>query len=152
MKKAVLSILAVALLLAMVCGTAFAKTGDITIKSAKAYSDRDLKKYVTTIPKYTCVQVRAYGSYADIEYNGKQYYVKPSTLTRGERDYAWMGFATLPKGAKIYDHPTKPATVTKNGKKCRIKVYAINKGKALIRKGTSFGFVKADDLINMTLH
>ena len=80
MKKIALSMLAAVLLLTLVFGTAFAVTGDMTIKAAKAYADPNMTKYIGTIPKYTSVLVRAYGSYADVYVNGVECFIKPSVL------------------------------------------------------------------------
>ena len=147
MKKTALSILAVVLLLTLVCGTALASTGDITIKAAKAYADPDFKYYIGTIPKYTAVQVRAYGSYADVVVNGVECFVKPSTLTQGARDNDYIGSATVPKGTRIYQRPSTSAKFTTASKNRTVKVYAVSRGYALIRnKKGMFGFVKADAL------
>ena len=147
MKKTVLSIIAVALLLTLVCASALASTGDITIKAAKAYSDSGLTNYIGTIPKYTCLQVRAYGSYADVTVNGVRCYVDPATLTRGEKNNDYMGTATLQKGALIYQRPTYTARYTTAKKAAKVYVYAVKKGMALIRsKKGSFGFVSLSSL------
>lgn len=150
MKKIALSLLAVVLMLTLVCGTALAVTGDITVKAAKAYSDPELTKYVGTIPKYTSVLVRAYGSYADVYVNGVHCYVKPSALTRGAYNDNYVGTATLKAGAKVYQRPSGASKYVTTGKNHPVLIYAAGDGYALIRtsdKGV-FGFVSASELIN----
>jgi len=150
MKKFAISTVAVVLLLTLVCASAFALTGDLTIKSAKAYADPDFTKYIGTIPKNTSVLVRAYGSYADIVVNGVECYVKPSTLAQGAYDYSYMGVATLKKGTKIYQRPSTSAKCVTNRKNRKVYVYSVSDGIAMVRstKGV-FGFVKADSLTNL---
>ena len=53
MKKKLIAVLAVALIAALGCGVAFAATGDITVKDAKAYADAAMTQYVGTIPAGT---------------------------------------------------------------------------------------------------
>ena len=148
MKKAVFSLLAAVLLLTLVCSSALALTGDITVKTAKAYADPSFKYYLGTIPKNSSVLVRAYGTYADIVYNGVACYVKPSTLTQGDRDYDYIGNATLKKGATVYQRPSSSSRSVTNKKKRSVLVYAVSDGFALVRTSTHgvFGFVKADGL------
>ncbi len=147
MKKIALSIISVALLLTLVCGSAFALVGDITVKSVKAYADPDFTKYVGTIPKFTSVMVRAYGTYADVMLNGKECYIDPSALTQGKHDYDYIGTGILVKGAKVYQRPSTAAKVLVNTQENKVYVYGVNKGLALIRTtGGVFGFVKATDI------
>ena len=150
MKKFALSMLAAVLLLTLVCGSAFAATGDMTTKAAKAYADPGMTRYIGTIPKFTSVLVRAYGSYVDVVYNGIACYVKPSTLTCGDYDYNYLGTAILKKGAHVYQRPSSSARVKVNGKARKVLVYAATNGYALIRTkvGGVFGFVSAKNLLN----
>lgn len=150
MKKIALSTLAVALLLALLCSSALAVTGDMTIAPAKAYADSNFVHYIGTIPKYTSVIVRAYGAYADIIVNGVECYVKPSTLTQGSYDYNYIGSATLKSGAKVYQRPSSSSRSITNSKDRKVLVYAASDGYALIRttKGI-FGFTSAANLSNL---
>ena len=151
MKKIALSILAAVLLLTLVCGSAFAVTGDITVKAAKAYADPNFTKYVGTIPAKTSVLVRAYGSYADVLVNGVEVYVKPSTLTCGKKDYDYIGYATLKAGSKVYQRPTIASKCSTTSSSTKVLVYAVSNGKALVRtaeKGV-FGFVSAKSLTDL---
>ena len=149
MKKFSLSLLAVILLMTLVFGSALAAVkGDMTVRATKAYSDPGMTKYIGTIPKYTSVLVRAYGSYADVYLNGVECYVKASDLTQGDYDYNYVGFAILKSGANVYQ---RPSAVSKNitSKKARpVIVYAINGSYALIRTDYHgvFGFVKTSSL------
>ena len=150
MRKIALSLVSVVLLLTMVCGSAFALTGDLTIKSVKAYSDPEMTQYIGTIPKYTSVLVRAYGSYAHIKYNGTNCYINPSALTQGKKDYSYMGKATLAKGATIYQRPSTSAKSVTNKKNCKVYVYGMKKGMALIRSSKGvYGFVASSSLTDM---
>lgn len=148
MKKAVVSIIATILLLTLACGCALASTGDITIKEAKAYSDKDFTKSIGTIPKYTCVKVNAYGNYADITVNDVRCYVHPSTLTQGKYDYSYMGTAIMKKGALVYQRPSASAKYSVNAKKCTVRVFVIKDSLALIRykKSGMFGFTSVKNL------
>lgn len=150
MKKIALSMLAAVLLLTLVFGTAFAVTGDMTVKAAKAYADPNMTKYIGTIPKYTSVLVRAYGSYADVYVNGIECYVKPSTLTQGYYDYNYIGYAVLKSGAKVFQRPSAAAKFATTSKAAPVLVYAVNDGFAIIRnKSGVFGFVAASELANV---
>ena len=150
MKKFALTLLAVALLVTLVCGTAMAATGDLTMKAVKAYSDPNMTKYIGTIPAYTSVMVRAYGSYADVYVNGVECYISPSALTKGEYDYNYVGAAVLKKGATVYQRPTHFSKFVTAPKARAVLVYAVNDGFALIRSDSGvFGFVGADDLTNL---
>lgn len=150
MKKAAFSILAIVMLLSVVCGSAFALTGDITIKAAKAYADPDFTAYIGTIPKNTSVMVRAYGNYADIVVNGVECYVKPSTLSQGKYDYNYLGTAILKKGANVYQRPSSSSRRVVNSKDRKVKVYSVSNGYALIRsKKGVFGFVSAGNLTDL---
>lgn len=151
MKKIALSILAVVLLLTLVCGTALAVTGDITVKAAKAYADPNFTKYVGTIPAKTSVLVRAYGSYADIYVNGVECFVKPSALTCGTKDYDYIGFATLKAGSTVYQRPSAASKSAVTSRDIKVVVYAATNGAVLIRttgKGV-FGFVNAKNLTDL---
>ena len=151
MKKVALSLLAAVLLLTLVCGSAFALTGDMTTKSVKAYADPGMTKYIGTIPKYTSVLVRAYGSYADVLYNGIECFVKPSGLTCGNYNYNYIGSATLKAGAKVYQRPSAASHNVTTQKNHTVLVYAATNGYALIRGGKAgvFGFVSAANLTNL---
>lgn len=147
MKKIAFSILAAVLLLTLVCSSALALTGDMTIKAAKAYSDQNMTQYIGTIPKYTSVKVRAYGTYADVIVNGVECYVHPETLTQGKYDYSYLGTATLKKGAAVYQRPTASAKYATNRKSCKVKVFAVDDGLALIRNSKGvFGFTSVNNL------
>ena len=150
MKKTALSVLTLVMLTAIVCTQAFALTGDITVKAAKAYADPEMTLYMGTIPKYTSVLVRAYGSYANVVYNGVKCYVQPSTLTQGDYDYNYIGTATVKKGAKVYQRPSSSARSVTLSKAASVKVYSVKNGYALIRSGKGvFAFVDTSDLSSM---
>ena len=148
MKKIAISVLAMVLMLALACGTAFALTGDITTKAVKAYADPDMTDYVGTIPKYTSVMVRAYGSYADIYVSDIECYINPSALTCGNYDHNYIGTATLKKGAVVHQRPSSSSYYLTNRRSRRVLVYALTNGYALVRTrvGGVFGFVKASSL------
>ena len=148
MKKIALSMLAVMLLMILVCGSAFALVGDMTTRSVKAYADPGMTDYVGTIPKYSCVLVRAYGSYADVYYNDIECFIKPSALTCGKYDYNYIGTATLKKGAYVFQRPSFASYYTVNRRDRKVLVYAETDGYALVRKGPggAFGFVSASSL------
>lgn len=151
MKKIAFSILAAVLLLTLVCGSAFAVTGDITTKDVKAYADPNFTKYIGTIPAKTSVLVRAYGSYADIYVNGVECFVKPSGLTCGKKDYDYIGYATLKSGSNVYQRPTTSSKYTTTSSNIKVLVYAASDGYAMVRttgKGV-FGFVSAKNLTDL---
>lgn len=149
MKKTALSILALALLLTLVCGSALAE-GDITIKAAKAYSDAEMTHCIGTIPKYTSVSVEHYGTNASIKVNGVQCYVKSATLTQGVYKNDYTGTATLAKGAVVYQRPAISSKYAVNKKAAKVYVYAVKKGLALVRtKKGNYGFVSLSSLSNL---
>ena len=152
MKKFALSMLAAMLLLTFVCSSALAITGDMTTKEAAAYSDPEMKHYIGTIPKFTSVLVRAYGSYANVYYKGASCFVKPSTLTQGEYDYNFIGIATLKGGSRVYQSATSASASRVTHSSRRVLVYAATNGYALIRTkvGGVFGFVSASNLTNFS--
>ena len=151
MKKIALSILAAVLLLTLVCGSAFAVTGDITVKAAKAYADPNFTMYVGTIPAKTSVLVRAYGSYADIYVNGAEVFVKPSTLTCGTKDYDYIGYATLKSGSKVFQRPSAASKSVTTSHSIKVLVYGVSNGAALVRTADNgvFGFVSVKNLTNL---
>ena len=150
MKKFALSMLAVVLLVTLVFGTALAVSGDMTVKATTAYADPNFTKPIGTIPKYTSVLVRAYGSYCDVYVNGFECFVKPSALTRGEYDYNYIGFATLKAGSNVYQRPSIAAKSVTTGSARPVLVYAVSDGYALIRSSKGvFGFVSAENLTNV---
>ena len=152
MKKFALSMLAVALLLTLVCGSALAVTGDMTTRAVKAYADPEMKNCIGTIPKFTSLLVRASGSYADVYVNGVRCYISASALTKGEYDYAFVGTAVLKEGAAVYQRPSASAAKVINGKNRKVLVYAATDGYALIRTkvGGVFGFVSASNLAKLS--
>ena len=120
-------------------------------KEVKAYADSGMNKYLGTIPKYTSVLVRAYGSYAHIIYNGVQCYVKPSGLTCGDYDYNYIGSATLKSGSYVFQRPSVISSKIKTKSSHKVLVYAETNGYCMIRTGIGgvFGFVSAKDLKNL---
>lgn len=151
MKKIAISLLALVLMLTLVCGTAFATSGDLTMKATRAYSDRDMTKYIGTIPQYTSVIVRAIGTYADIYVNDVECYVNPSDLTCGNYDYNYLGFGTLKANAKVFQCPNVNSKCVTNMSDRTVLVYAINSGIALVRTDYNgiFGFVSIKKLSNL---
>ena len=152
MKKTVIAILAVALMLALCCGSALAYTGDITTSNARAYADSAMTQYVGTIPAGTSVLVRSYDSYADLVFNGKTVYVKPTDLLNG--DISGEYNATLLKGTKVYQRATTSAKSLKLKKSGIVNVCAVSGDWALVRstgKLTLFAFVKVESLTNITI-
>ena len=153
MKKIALSMIAAILMLTLLAGTALA-TGDMTIRRAKTYSDPGLTKRVGSIPKYTAVTLNGTGTYGNIKYaditvDGVQYYVKAGTLTLGAYEKKYTGTATMLKGAWFYHgrHSSKYTVIKKDTK---VYVYAIHKGKALVRTSNgNYGFTSTVNLINM---
>lgn len=151
MKKTALSILALALLLTLLCASALAAS-DITTKSAKAYSDADMKHCIGTIPKFTCVTVDQYGTNASLEINGVRCYVKSSALDQGVHKKDYVATATLSKDELVYQRPTLSAKYTTNKKATKVYVYKAKKGMVLIRtKKGKYGFVSMSSLTDFNL-
>lgn len=152
MKKALFTILTAVLLLTLVCGSAFAASGDITLKRVTAYADPEMTIKVGKIPKYTCLKVYACGSYADVSYDGVRCYISASALTKGDYDYSYIGSSTLKKGTTVYQRPSSSSKSVKISKAAKVKVFKIMKGFALIRNRKGyFGFVKSSDLTDLGL-
>ena len=152
MKKMMVAVLAVALVLAMFCGQAFAYNGDITTKDAKAYSDAAMKNYVGTIPAGTSLLVRSYDAYADVYVNGQVCYIKTSTLLHD--DIASDYIATLVKGTRVYQRAATSAKSIKLKKDGKVKVCAVSGDWALVQTTGSkgvYGFVKVGKLTGIRL-
>ena len=151
MKKMLVTMLAVALLLALFCGSAMASFGDITIKAAKAYTDSAMTDYAGTIPAYTALVVRANDKFADVYINGKIYYIKPSTLY-GKTIFGDY-YATINKGTKVYQRASTSArsyTLKKSGK---VQICKVRGEWALVQtmgERGLYAFVKIDKLKNIT--
>lgn len=149
MKKIAMAVLA-AMILAAVCCSALAVTGDIVIKDAKAYSDAAMTNYVGTIPAGTCVIVRSYDKYADIYQNGKVLYVKESNLFHS--DYTGAYRATLPEGSAVYQKPSTDASSTKVKSSGTVNVWKVKGDWALVRTTGVAGilaYVKVSSLTNI---
>ncbi len=150
MKKLFAAVLAVALILSL-CASALAYTGDVTVKDVKAYSDKEGKEYVGTIPAYTTVLVSGtkYGV-AQIYVKGKVLYVKASGLLngRGKAEYG----AGLKAGTRVYQRATTSATDFTLDSNTLVYVYTVENGWALVRttnKGI-YGFVPTSKLIGVS--
>lgn len=150
MKKTLIAVLAMALLLAIGCGSALAYTGDLTTSDAKIYSDSAMTNCIGAIPAGTSVLVRSYETYADIYYKGKVVYIKTSDLLQGdiEGDYN----ATLLKGTKVYQRADTASDHYKLKGAVTVNVCAVAGSWALVRtlnaKGI-FAFVKINKLVNI---
>ena len=150
MKKAAFTVLTVVLLLTLVCGSAFAASGDLTLKRATAYANPEMTIKIGTIPRYTALKVNASGAYADVVYNGVRCYIKASTLSQGKFDYVYIGSTTLKKGTAVYQRPSSSSRCKTLSKPVKVKVVKVAKGYALIRSSKGiFGFVKSDMLTDM---
>jgi len=151
MKRKIITVLAAALLLTMLCAQAMASHGDITIKDAKVYSDPAMTDYVGTIPAYTALVVRSNDSYTDVYINGKVYYVKDSVLL----DKTVLGdyVAILGKGTTVYQRANTGAakyTLKKNGV---VQVCKVRGDWALVQtlgERGLYAFVKIDKLKNIS--
>lgn len=152
MKRKLIAVLAVALIAALGCGVAFAATGDITIKDAKAYADASMTQYVGTIPAGTSLMVRSYDNYADVYVNGKIVYISKSALLDG--DIAGPYNATLTKGTRVYQRATTSANSVKVKKTMVVNVCAIDGDWALVRTTDDkavFAYVKLDKLTKIEI-
>ena len=150
MKKTMIAVFAVALILAMLCGQALAASGDITTKSAKAYADAAMTKYVGTIPGATSVVVRSYDNYADVYVDGKVVYISTSALLH--KDISSEYVATLDKGTKVYQRATTNANDYKLMSDCTVKVCKVSGDWALVQstgKKGLYAFVKVNKLTDI---
>ena len=152
MKKTIVAILAMALLLTLIGGTALAYNGDLTTVDTKAYSSPAMTEYVGTIPAGTSVLVRSYENYADVYMDGKVVYVDASNLlhTTISSDYV----ATLVKGTTVYQQPKTSAQSAKVKKNGTVKVCAISGDWALVQTTGSKGlyaFVKIAKLSDIRM-
>ena len=151
MKKTIVTILAVALLVSLFCGTAMASFGDITIKPAKAYSNAAMTDYVGTIPAYTALVVRSSDKFADVYVNGEVYYIKPSALF-GKTilgDYV----AILNKGTKVYQRASTAANTYRLKKAGIVQICKVRGEWALVQtmgERGLYAFVKLDQLKKIT--
>ena len=151
MKKAILTILAVSLLLTMFCAQAMASHGDITIKAAKVYADSAKKDYVGTIPAYTALVVRSNDSYTDVYINGRVYYVSDTALLN--RNVLGDYVATLDRGTTVYQRANTGASRYTLKKSCAVQICKVRGEWALIQTLSERGlyaFVKVEKLKNIT--
>ena len=150
MKKKLIAILTLTLIAALLCGTALAYEGDVTIKSAKAYADAKMTQYAGTIPAGTALVVRSYDKYADVYVNGKIYYIDAGTLLK--QDISAVYRATLKKGTRVYQQATTGAKSGKVKRSGNVNVCAISGDWALVRTTGSkglYGFVLIEDLTDI---
>lgn len=152
MKKTFVAILAMALLLTLLGGTALAYSGDLTATDTKCYSNSTMTEYVGTIPAGTSVLVRSYDSYADIYVNGKVVYVSAGDLLHTDipSDYV----ATLTKGTKVYQQPKSSSKAIKLKKEGTVKVCAVSGDWALVQTVAGkhiYGFVKVAKLTSIRM-
>lgn len=82
MKKRI-AILALVMICAMLCQTALATQGDITVHSAKVYADPALTQSVGKLKSWTPVNVKSYGS-SEVRIGGKTYFISTKALVGGE--------------------------------------------------------------------
>ena len=162
MKKTALSLAAVLLILALACpALAWSQMG-VTMKAVKACSDSALKKPVKTIPKCTVVKLvfpdkyyesdgQSYAVYAG---KNKVYYVRaadildPIGVTLSESP---LYSATLKKGARVYQRPTKKSKSVRAKKSASVVVCYFKGSWALIYReaNSAFGFVSRKSLKNV---
>ena len=152
MKKTMIAVFAVALILALLCGQALAASGDVTTKSAKAYADAAMTKYVGTIPGATAVVVRSYDSYADVYVDGKVVYISTSALLH--KDISSKYVATLDAGTKVYQRADTNANeyTLKHGG--TVKVCKVSGEWALVQstgKKGLYAFVKVNRLTDIRI-
>ena len=149
MKKTLAALLAVTLL-TLCCASALAYSGDVTLCAVEAFSDKEGKNYVGTVPAYTSILVNAYKhGVAQAYVNGQVVYMKASGLLRNR--YSPKYGAGLKAGTQIFQRPSSSASSSSVGNTL-VYVYGVKRGWALVRttgKGV-FGFVKADKLFNLT--
>lgn len=148
MKKKLFAMLALALALALLGGSALAVTGDITVKAVKAYSDAAMTQYIGTIPSYTSVLVRSYDSYADIYVNGTICYIEESALLHDGTAHTRYG-ASLKKGTTVYQRADSDAKSAQLTCDCSVTIVAVKGDWALVRNSGKTGvyaFVKVDRL------
>ena len=145
--KKLIAVLAVATLMCLLCAQAFAASGDITVKDAKAYADAAMTTYLGTIPSGTAVVVRSYDTYADVYVNGKVCYISASALLNSEVSSDYI--ATLVKGTRVYQQASSSAKSVKLTKNGDVKLCAVKGDWALVQTTGSkgyFGYVKVDHL------
>ena len=151
MKKKMMLMLALALIVAMLCGTALAYSGDVTTKAVKAYADAEMKICIGTIPACTAVLVRSYDSYADINVNGTMCYISEAALLHNDSvrtDFV----ATLRKGTKVFQRPTEEARAATVKKDCGVSIIAVKGDWALVQAVSvtgAYAFVKTDKLVGI---
>ncbi len=151
MKKAIITILALVLLVSMFCATAMASHGDITVKTTKLYADSAMKAYVGTIPAYTALVVRSNDSYTDVYINGQVFYTSGSTLLNKSKLGDFV--ATLDKGAKVYQRATTDSNSYALKKKGIVQICKVKGDWALVQtlgERGLYAFVQIDQLKNIT--
>lgn len=150
MTKKILAALLALTLLTLCLASALAFSGDITVTGVKAFSDKEGKNYVGTIPAYTAVLVNAVKKgVAQAYVNGQVVYVKASGLLRNRVSPSYV--AGIKSGARVYQRPSSSAS-SATVDNTLVYVYRIKHGWALVSTTTKnmFGFVPASSLLNLT--
>ena len=152
MKKTFVAILAMALLLTLLGGTALAYSGDLTATDTKCYSNSTMTEYVGTIPAGTSVLVRSRDGFADLYVDGKVVYISASALLNRDvtSDYA----ASLGKGVRVYQQASTSADSIKLPKEVTVNICAVNGDWALVQttnKAGIYGYVRVDRLSDIHL-
>ena len=150
MKKTLAALLALTLLLSLCCASALAYTGDVTVTALEAFSDKEGKNPVGTIPAFTSVLVNCIKhGFAQIYVNGQVVYVKASGLFRDRKSPRYG--AGLSAGTQLYQRPSASSDATTVGNTL-VYVYAVKYGWALVRAtgNGAYAFVRANKLLNVT--
>ena len=151
MKKLLPAALALALALCLLCAPALAAAGDVTTRAARAYSDAELTHYIGTVPAYTAVAVRSYGSAANIYVNGTSCYISASALLNDgsvRTDFV----AALAKGTRVYQRPSTSAESAVLKKAHNVSIIGVQGDWALVQADSVNGlyaFVKTDRLVGI---
>jgi hypothetical protein len=147
MKKTMFAVLAVALVMTMLCATALAVSGDITVRDVKAYSDPEMTNYIGTIPAATSLLVRSHDKFADVYLDGKLCYISTSSLLNKNVSCDYL--ATLKKGTKVYQRADAKANAVKLNKNYSVKLLAVSGDWVLVQSNNKAGvyaFVKINKL------
>lgn len=146
-KPRILALLvAVALILACLPGTALAESFSAAVKakSMKVYADPYGRQYLGSLSQKTIVTVEEYvGGVARIRYNGYTGYAKVSDMCTVE------SFAEETKTAcatRVYEKPNTSSRSVKVAKGTQVYVLAVSGGIAMVERGGNVGYVAKADL------
>ena len=150
MTKKLMAVLALVLTLTMLCSAALAVSGDLIVKEASAYSDKELTKPIGKIAAGTSLVAEVKNGVGKVYYGGQICYVSSSDLLKKDASSDYQ--ATLNKGTRVYQRASSKAASLKLKSSGTVKLCLVNGDWALVRTTGKLGlyaYVKLDSLMDV---